>query len=274
MAPFLILPRQISPDDPVGTNNTFEQQSDPVQYAFTPTEDQKIILYIIAGYTAAILLLWNMPIAKILLAPFKLLTVGLHEFCHAFVGCLTCARIESIEIDPDEGGATQMIGGNAMCTLPAGYLGSSLIGAILVMCGFNIFASKVASIFLGTCLLFTLWWAKNWLTRGIGIAFIGVMLLLWYIAHGAGLKYFVLFMGVMSCLYCLWDILDDLVFRKAYGSDATKFAELYGLSSRTWGVIWFFVSVVFFAGGILVGLVAFKETAEEQERQVEGFGWR
>jgi hypothetical protein len=35
--------------------------------------------------------------------------VGLHEFSHAFVGCLTCAKIESIEIDPDEGGVTRMV---------------------------------------------------------------------------------------------------------------------------------------------------------------------
>lgn len=37
----------------------------------TPTEDQKIILIIIGVYTAAILILWNMPIAKIILSPFK-----------------------------------------------------------------------------------------------------------------------------------------------------------------------------------------------------------
>jgi hypothetical protein len=37
----------------------------------TPTEDQKIILIIIGVYTAAILVLWNMPIAKIILSPFK-----------------------------------------------------------------------------------------------------------------------------------------------------------------------------------------------------------
>lgn len=39
--------------------------------AITPTEDQRITLIIIASYTFAILLLWNMPIAKIVLAPFK-----------------------------------------------------------------------------------------------------------------------------------------------------------------------------------------------------------
>lgn len=82
-----------------------------------------------------------------------------------------------------------------MCTLPAGYLGSSAIGAILVMCSFNILASKIASIFLGVCLLFTLWWAKNWLTRGIGFAFIAMIIFLWWLAHGVGLRYFVLFIG-------------------------------------------------------------------------------
>ncbi|ORX48027.1 hypothetical protein DM01DRAFT_1326683 [Hesseltinella vesiculosa] len=241
----------------------------------TPTEDQKIILIIIGVYTAAILVLWNMPYIKIVLAPFKLLTVGLHEFSHAIVGCLTCAKIESIEIDPDEGGVTRMRGGIPMCTLPAGYLGSSAIGAILVMCGFNILASKIASIFLGVCLLLTLWWAKNWLTRIIGVVFIGVMIFLWWLAHGVGLRYFVLFVGVMSCLYCLWDILDDLVFRKAYESDASKFAKLCGscMSSRVWGALWFCISLIFFISGILIGLAAFKEDMQTQQQQAAGFGW-
>lgn len=163
-----------------------------------------------------------------------------------------------------------------MCTLPAGYLGSSLIGAILVMCGFNILASKIASIFLGVCLLFTLWWAKNWLTRGIGILFIGVMIFLWWLAHGVGLRYFVLFIGVMSCLYCLWDILDDLVFRKLHESDASKFAQVCGgscMSSRAWGVFWFIISLIFFIVGILIGLAAFKEDQQTQQQQASGFGW-
>lgn len=82
-----------------------------------------------------------------------------------------------------------------MCTLPAGYLGSSAIGAILVLLGFDLLGSKIASIFLGVCLLITLWWAKNWLTRGIGVLFIGLIVLLWFVANGVGLKYFVLFIG-------------------------------------------------------------------------------
>ena len=57
-----------------------------------------------------------------------------------------------------------MSGGISWITLPAGYLGSSFIGACLIACGFNTNASKVASIVLAVFFLFTLWWARrDWL---------------------------------------------------------------------------------------------------------------
>jgi uncharacterized membrane protein YphA (DoxX/SURF4 family) len=57
-----------------------------------------------------------------------------------------------------------MSGGISWLTLPAGYLGSSFIGACLIACGFNTNASKIASLVLAVFFLFTLWWArKNWL---------------------------------------------------------------------------------------------------------------
>ena len=36
-----------------------------------PTDDQKITLIVIGVYVAAVLILWNMPFIKIVLAPFK-----------------------------------------------------------------------------------------------------------------------------------------------------------------------------------------------------------
>jgi Peptidase M50B-like len=61
----------------------------------------------------------------------------------------------------DEGGATSMSGGIAWLTLPAGYLGSGLIGAALIACGFDTNASKVASLALAVFFVFTLWWARR-----------------------------------------------------------------------------------------------------------------
>ena len=64
----------------------------------------------------------------------------------------------------DEGGETRMSGGIPWITLPAGYLGSSLIGACLIACGFDTNASKIACLVLAAFFLFTLWWARrNWL---------------------------------------------------------------------------------------------------------------
>ncbi|PKY41352.1 hypothetical protein RhiirA4_395814 [Rhizophagus irregularis] len=229
-----------------------------------PTPEQRITLIIIGAYALAILILWHLPVLKIILYPFKLLTVALHEFSHAAAGCCTGASIESIQIDPDEGGATRMRGGMSCCTLPAGYLGSSLIGAIFIFCGFddtdNRIVLKVASIVLGIILIALLYWAKNWLLRGLTIFFVGVIVLLWFINKGVGLKYFVLFVGVMSCLYSLWDIMDDLVFRKVNESDASRFAkECKCCPSQIWGIIWLIISFFFLGIGVLAGLLVFKQ---------------
>jgi hypothetical protein len=54
-----------------------------------------------------------------------------------------------------------MSGGIPWITLPAGYLGSGLIGAALIACGFDTNASKVASLVLAVFFIFTLWWARR-----------------------------------------------------------------------------------------------------------------
>jgi hypothetical protein len=74
-----------------------------------------------------------------------------------------------------------------------------------------------------------------------------------------------LFIGVMSSLYSVWDICDDLILRKVNSSDASVFAKRYGGSSQCWGVIWSIISLFFMIGGILAGIAAFPETAAQQK---------
>jgi len=235
-----------------------------------------------------------------------MLVIAFHEFSHAITSCCTGGRVESISLDPHEGGVTHMRGGKQFITLPAGYLGSSLIGALLTFCGFNIVASKVASIVLGVCFLLTLWWArKDWLTIGTILLSVGLLIAFWFIEHGEALRFYVvcskspppfsfffsslshltlvfsiytladnviqLFIGVMSSLYSVWDICDDLILRKVNSSDASVFAKRYGGSSQCWGIIWSLVSLVFMVCGILAGLAAFKQSFEQQEKDSQGF---
>lgn len=201
-----------------------------------------------------------------------MLTIAFHEFGHAFAAICTGGHVKSITLDPHEGGATLMSGGINAVTLPAGYLGSSLIGALLIFCGFDIVASKVASIVLGVSFLLTLWWGRrDWLTILTILAAVGLMVGFWFIAHAEPLRFLVLFIGVMSALYSVWDICDDLILRKVNSSDASVFAKRYGGSSQCWGVIWSLISLALMAVGIIAGIAAFPESWEQQEKDSKGF---
>lgn len=243
------------------------------QTRVTPNETQRNTLIVAGAYVIIIAILWHVPYLNRILYPFKLLTVGFHEMSHAIAGVLTCAKIQSIELDPDEGGVTRMRGGIAWITLPAGYLGSSFIGACLIACGFNTNASKIATLVLATFFLFTLWWArKNWLTWLLILGMSGIIVMFWFVENSIALRYFVLFIGVMSCLYCLWDIIDDTLARKVNTSDASVYAEMIGCcGSRVWGFIWLIQAFVFFGLGVIVGLVAFKQNLEQQKEDSSKF---
>jgi Peptidase M50B-like len=180
--------------------------------SLTVNSTQGVTLGVIVAYAVVIALLWNLPYVRWSLWPFKvsakqsrwiildalteslqqMLVIAFHEFGHAIMACCTGGRVKSISLDPREGGVTHMQGGISAITLPAGYLGSSFIGALLIFCGFDIVASKVASIVLGVCFLLILWWArKDWLTIFTIVLAVGLLVACWFIAHAEPLKYVV-----------------------------------------------------------------------------------
>ncbi|KAI0121139.1 peptidase M50B-like-domain-containing protein [Xylariales sp. AK1849] len=236
------------------------------------SDAQKVTLGVIAAYVVVIALLWNLPYVRWSLWPFKMLVIAFHEFGHAITAVCTGGRVKSISLDPREGGVTHMVGGKSAITLPAGYLGSSLIGALLIFCGFDIVASKVASFVLAACFLLTLWWGKrDWLTIVTVLLAVGLLVACWFIVHAEPLRFVVLFIGVMSSLYSVWDICDDLILRKVNSSDASVFAKRYGGSSQCWGIVWSIVSVVFMAAGIVAGIAAFPQSFAQQEEDSQNF---
>ncbi|KAJ1330441.1 hypothetical protein BSLG_009359 [Batrachochytrium salamandrivorans] len=200
--------------------------STTIETSLRPSASQVTTMYVMAGFALGILILWNIPYLKELLWPFKILTVALHEFGHASAGVCTGARVESITLNPDEGGLTKMRGGNPYVTLPAGYIGSAFWGSLMIFAGFNTLASKIVSVLIGVAMLATLFWARNWLTRAITIMFVGLIAVLWWFMDSYYLRYFVLFLGVMSACYSLWDIVDDLIKRRVNESDASQFSRL------------------------------------------------
>ena len=96
----------------------------------------------------------------------------------------------------------------------------------MIFAGFDAFGAKVVSGIIGICLLIILLFARNWLAAITTVTFGALIGFLWWFQTSTYLRYFILFLGVMSCLYSLWDIVEDLITRKVNESDASKYAKL------------------------------------------------
>jgi hypothetical protein len=69
---------------------------------------------------------------------------------------LSGGRILKITIDPHIGGATIVEGGNPTFTLASGYIGSTLLGGLFVLAGWDTLVAKVMSFVLGIGLIMPL----------------------------------------------------------------------------------------------------------------------
>lgn len=204
----------------------------------------------VLGYGVLIFFLWHTPV----LYPFKLITIYVHEASHAMAGWLTGATVDGIEVNVDQGGVAHLRGGSMWVILPAGYLGSSFFGAALILLGSQPALAKIASVLLGAAMVILLYWANNWLTRGLTLLFVGLIGVLWWLQEGAFLPHFVLFVGTMSALYAVYDIYDDTIRRTVKQSDAYKMSEMTGIPSIVWGVLWMLFSMALLAGVLYLGM--------------------
>ena len=195
-----------------------------------------------AVYFVALWYLWYTPV----IYPLKIFVVLLHEVSHAVALILTGGQVESITLNPMQGGATYGRGGIRFVTLSAGYLGSLGFGALLVM---GAQARAVSSRFLlglvgGLVLALTLLYIRNGFGLAFGLLFGSAMVfgarqlpVIW--SQGI-----LIVLGITSVLYAILDIKSDILDRPQLQSDAAMLAELTGVPTVVWGVAWITVAIV------------------------------
>ncbi|CAM6099017.1 unnamed protein product [Calypogeia fissa] len=211
----------------------------------------------VGAFIFVILILWRTPV----LVPFKLITVYLHEVSHALAAKCTCGKVEGIEVNLNEGGVTHTRGGATWVILPAGYLGSSFWGMILIIMSPNRISCYIAAGVLVASLIVVLFLAQNWTLRFLCLGFIIFLALVWVVQALTVVKllrYTILFIGTMNCMFSVYDIYDDLISRRVHSSDSEKFAQLYPFcpcNGVAWGVIWGFFSFLCLCGAVYLGLV-------------------
>lgn len=191
--------------------------------------------------TALIFALWQTPVV----VPLKILIVFLHELSHALAAWLTGGSVEQISLSPQQGGFAITRGGNLFAILTAGYLGSLLIGAGLLLAALRSDADRAVTAALGAVmLLVTVLYVRDLFAATFcvltGAALLAMARFLGHSANDMALRV----IGLSSLIYVPYDIFDDTIARATQRSDAYMLAEAFGGTARIWGALWLGLSLI------------------------------
>ncbi|HLA76010.1 MAG TPA: M50 family metallopeptidase [Vicinamibacteria bacterium] len=179
--------------------------------------------------------LWTTP----LLFPLRMFVVFLHELSHGLAAVLTGGQIVRIELSPAEGGVCLTRGGWRFLVLSAGYLGSLAWGVALLLGGARRRGHGALLAGVGLLLLaVTLVYVRSVFGLVYGVLSGAALLLAARKLPEAASQVLLTMLGVVSCLYAVWDIVSDTLLRQIPASDASALGRLTGIPGPLWGVVW------------------------------------
>ena len=201
--------------------------------------------------TALVFVLWNTGAVL----PLKIFVVFLHELSHGLAAILTGGRIEEMSISAQQGGHAITRGGNGFVILSAGYLGSLLLGALLLMVALRTHLDKaMVALCGGVMLAVTLLYIRDGFAVAFcllgGLALLAMARFLPRDINDMALRV----MGLTSLIYVPYDIFDDTIARSGLRSDARMLAEQYGGTTLMWGGLWLVLSVAVIGAFLRHGL--------------------
>ena len=195
------------------------------------------------AFFVALWLFWDTPVV----APLKLFVVFLHEISHGIVAVATGGRIDRIVIEANEGGACYCGGGNPFLTLSAGYLGSLLWGLIFLWLATFESRARWTMAFVGAATgAVTLLYMRSAFGFAFGLGFAMALVLAARKLPAIWNARILSVLGLTSALYAILDIKSDIIDRPGMESDARMLADLTGVPTVVWGVLW-----IGLAGGVV-----------------------
>lgn len=203
---------------------------------------QRTLLFA-AGATA---LIWAVPGLSRLFIPVEYLNTYLHELCHALVGLLTGADVGLIKIFNLGGGVTLTAGGSPFLIASAGYVGSTVIGATVILLSRTEAGARFALRLVAGLVALTLvaWVRGEVIGVSAGVAWIAVAVAASTL-RDQWLLFVAQFVGLQQCLGSFLSLATLVQVSADAGvqSDAMLLQQMTGVPAVVWSVFWVILSL-------------------------------
>ena len=208
--------------------------------------------------TTMSVVLWFIPYAEFLTYPFRIFVTFIHEGGHALAALLTGNSVASLSVATNASGETYTSQGGLISQLfisSAGYLGSMLFGALLLVlirkavaarivlvgCGIFIFALTMIYGLIKPMFSMTAWAGIPFTLFAGTLISVGLVLIAKF-ASARTATFFVSFLAVQSVLNALFDLKTVFFLSAPFGptvpTDAVNMWRATGIPAIIWTVIW------------------------------------
>lgn len=192
--------------------------------------------------TGICVVLWFLPGGQYLSLPLLYLNTIFHEVCHALAALATGGSVARMEIHGTGSGVTLVSGGFGIVVASAGYVGASVIGALLLSAGKRLERSRFA---MGACatliaIALILWIRGDGIGIAASIVWIAAFAYGAYAGKGDGIRFACMFLGLQQCLYAFQSFLVLLKVNTVPGvqNDAALAAQYLPLPPMLYATAW------------------------------------
>jgi hypothetical protein len=185
----------------------------------------------------AIFVIGRIPVISLLVYPFYLFYVFVHELSHGFVTMVTGGRFDHFTVNRNLTGYSAGRGGDGCLITSAGYLGAGLFGAALLVLSASDFPARVTVFVLGLGLaMLVVRYARNLFGLLFGIALAAALMYAGTSLSESGAQVLLWLLAINLFLRTLARLLG---FSELRGTqDAADMARETGLPPRLWELLW------------------------------------
>lgn len=196
--------------------------------------------------TVVSIVLWFVPFLRWVTVPLQYLNTHIHEACHALTAVATGGMVDHIQVHANGNGETYTAGGSEFLISSAGYVGASIVGALILVLAKNGRAAKGVLIGLAVVMGYSLivWVRQDVFGIASAIAWIAALVAMAIYLKDETRHWVAQFVGVQQCVNSVQSLF-FLVKISGFGvrqSDAGNMQAATHIPALVWSILWCLVS--------------------------------